>query len=121
MLVDYKWKVSKLVWFSAPLKICQRDGQLIKTTRVAIGQYRIVDEISLGVICIRPANTRVATLRVNKAEITKYDKLAAILAQPAQWLESTGGIQTPEGVEVGEIALEDEELEAEQELQYGTA
>ena len=32
VLVDYKWRVSELVWFHAPLKICQRNGQLIKTT-----------------------------------------------------------------------------------------
>ena len=88
---------------------------------MAFGPYRIVDKISLGVICIQPANTSGATLRVKQADITKYDELAVVLAQPARWLEPTGGIQTPEGVEVGEIALEDEDPEAEQELWYGAA
>ena len=74
MLVDCKWRISELVWFHAPLKICQRNGQLIKTTQVAIGPYRIVDKISLGVICIRPANTRGVTLKVNKTDVTRYDE-----------------------------------------------
>ena len=84
MLIDYKWGINELVWFHTPLRIYQRNGQLIKTTRVAIGPYRIVDKVSLRVICIRPANTRGATLRVNKSSLTSYDELAAVLAHPAR-------------------------------------
>ena len=91
-LVDYRWRRNELVWFHAPLKIYQRNGQLIKTTQVAIGPYRIVDKVSLRVICIRPANTRGATLRVNKSDLTSYEELAAMLAQPARWLEPFGGL-----------------------------
>ena len=83
VLVDYKLGINKLAWFHTPLRIYQRNGQIIKTTRVAIRPDRIVDKVSLRVICIRPANTRGATLRVNKSDLTSYDELAAVLAQPA--------------------------------------
>ena len=79
-LIDYLWGIYELVWFHAPLRIYERSGHLIKTTRVAIGPYRVVDKVSLRVICIRPANTRGATLRVNNSSLTRYDELAMVLA-----------------------------------------
>ena len=60
-------------------------------------------------------------MRVKKSSLTRYDKLAVALAQPAQWLEPFGGLQTPDEIEVGEVTLKDEEAEIDQELQYSTA
>ena len=51
-LLDNKWRVGDLVWFLAPLRICQRDGQLIKTAQVSTGPYQVVDKISLGIIIV---------------------------------------------------------------------
>ena len=51
-ITDYLWGIYELVWFHSPLRIYERSGHLIKTTRVAIGPYRVVDKVSLRVICI---------------------------------------------------------------------
>ena len=82
-LTDHLWRIYELVWFHTPLRIYERGGHLIKTTQVAIGPNRVVDKVSLRVICIRSANTRGATLRVNKSFLTAYDELATVMAHPA--------------------------------------
>ena len=69
-LTDHLWKIYDLVWFYAPLRIYQRGSHLIKTTQVAIRPYKVVDKLSLQVVCIRSSNVRGTPIRVHKSCLT---------------------------------------------------
>ena len=116
-IIDYQWNLGDRVWLTAPVRIFQGGGRLIKTTSVAVRPYQIVDKLSLQSISIQAAHVPGTLLRVHKACLSAYDEIAAVLASPAWWLKLFGGFRTFDGLEIGEVTLGKEEDEIEQELQ----
>ena len=92
---------------------------MIKTSKVVIGPYKVTDKVWPRVILIIPANRKGTTLQVNKFNLMSYDGLATVMAHPAQFLEISGGLWTPDEVDIGAITLEYEDPENKQEMQLG--
>ena len=97
-VLEDNYGLGDLVWFSTPLRIHQGNGQLVRVTQVSAGPYRVAEDISSGIFRVRSDTTKGRVFMVNKAGLTRYtcqDELAEEMAQLAQWLESTDGLQSP--------------------------